>query len=236
VKEITSTGSSVDEAIETALKQLKASRDEVEVRIIDEGKKGFLGIFGQKPAIVNVKLLKNEKENEDYNPLKDTVSELLTKPSEQINKYDKDPVDEAKKFLKEVIRNMGVSATVQVQRQKKTVYFNLVGEKLAILIGKRGQTLNSLQFLTQLVANRYSDDYIQVILDAENYRRRREETLTQLAIRLANKVAHTKREVPLEPMPSFERKVIHTALVNDDRVKTYSLGQDPNRYIVIAPK
>lgn len=236
MKEITSTGSSVDEAIETALKQLKASRDEVEVRIIDEGKKGFLGIFGQKPAIVNVKLLKNEKENEDYNPLKDTVSELLTKPSEQINKYDKDPVDEAKKFLKEVIRNMGVSATVQVQRQKKTVYFNLVGEKLAILIGKRGQTLNSLQFLTQLVANRYSDDYIQVILDAENYRRRREETLTQLAIRLANKVAHTKREVPLEPMPSFERKVIHTALVNDDRVKTYSLGQDPNRYIVIAPK
>lgn len=236
MKELTSTGSSVDEAVETALKKLKASRDEVEVRIIDEGKKGFLGIFGQKPAIVNVKLLKAELETDDYNPLKDTVSELFAKPSETVRVYEKDPVDEAKKFLKEVIRNMGVSATIQVQRQKKAVYFNLVGDKLAILIGKRGQTLNSLQMLTQLVANRYSDEYIQVILDAENYRKRREETLTQLALKLANKAVHTKREVSLEPMPSFERKVIHTALMDDERVKTYSVGQDPHRYVVITPK
>ncbi|MDQ0163725.1 RNA-binding cell elongation regulator Jag/EloR [Bacillus alveayuensis] len=239
MKEITSTGSTVDEAVKSALEKLKATMDEVEVRVIDEGKKGFLGIFGHKPAIVHVKLTKMEEEIDEYNPLKETVSQLIensTNFTSDLKELEKDPADEAKKFLEEVIQKMGVSARVNVKRDKKVVYFQIEGEKLALLIGKRGQTLNSLQLLTQLVANRYSKEYIQVVLDAENYRQRRQETLSQLAIRLAEKAVQTKREIPLEPMPSFERKIIHTALVDDDRVKTYSVGRDPYRHIVIAPK
>ncbi|WP_243292739.1 RNA-binding cell elongation regulator Jag/EloR [Bacillus sp. FJAT-47783] len=238
MREITSTGSTVDEAVNSALEKLKVTKDEVEVRVIDEGKKGFLGIFGQKPAIVNVKLVKEDVAAEEFNPLKETVSELFPKSSETAaiqEEIEVDPVDEAKIFLKKVLKNMGVEAFIHVKRDKKTIHFNMEGEKLAILIGKRGQTLNSLQLLTQLVVNRYSKEYVQVVLDAENYRKRREETLIQLAKKLANKAVKMNQEVSLEPMPSFERKIIHSALVNDNRVETYSEGTDPHRYIVIAP-
>lgn len=146
-----------------------------------------------------------------------------------------DPVEEAQKFLQNVVSTMGVSATIDVKRNGKNVTFNLSGEKIAVLIGKRGQTLNSLQYLTQLVANRFSDQYLNIMVDAENYRGRREETLIQLAERLADKVTRTRQNVSLEPMPSYERKVIHTALVNHPKVKTSSNGSDPNRHIVISP-
>ncbi|MEH7224760.1 RNA-binding cell elongation regulator Jag/EloR [Bacillus sp. JJ1566] len=204
MKQITATGQTVDEAVESALAQLSTTRDRTEIQIIDEGKKGIFGIFGTKPAVVKV-----------------TVKI--------------DPVEEAQKFLEQVVSTMGVPATLDVRRNGKNVTFQLSGEKIAVLIGKRGQTLNSLQYLTQLVANRSSDHYLNIIVDAENYRGRREETLVQLAERLADKVRRTKQDVKLEPMPSYERKVIHTALANNAKVKTSSSGSDPNRYIVISP-
>jgi len=122
-----------------------------------------------------------------------------------------------------------------VQRDGKQVQLVLTGEKIALLIGKRGQTLNSLQYLTQLVLNRYSNQYLTVILDAEDYRNRRNETLIQLAHRLAQKAVKTGKDVALEPMPSYERKVIHTALSENNRVKTFSDGAEPHRFIVITP-
>ena len=124
---------------------------------------------------------------------------------------------------------------VEVKREGKLVYFTLTGEKIALLIGKRGQTLNSLQFLTQLVMNRYSEQYSTVLLDAEDYRKRRIETLVQLAERLAQKAVRTRQTVALEPMPSYERKVIHTALMSNKKIKTYSDGTEPHRHIVISP-
>ncbi|MDR4890495.1 RNA-binding cell elongation regulator Jag/EloR [Fredinandcohnia sp. QZ13] len=204
MKQVTATGQTVDEAVESALAQLSTTRDRTEIQIIDEGKKGIFGIFGTKPAVVKV-----------------TVKI--------------DPVEEAQKFLEKVISSMGVQAKLDVFRNGKNVTFQLSGEKMAVLIGKRGQTLNSLQYLTQLVANRFSDHYLNIMVDAENYRGRREETLVQLAERLADKVSRTKQDVKLEPMPSYERKVIHTALANHAKVKTSSSGSDPNRYIVISP-
>ncbi|MBD8071238.1 RNA-binding cell elongation regulator Jag/EloR [Bacillus sp. PS06] len=204
MKQITATGQSVDEAVESALAQLNTTKDRTEIVIIDEGKKGIFGIFGSKPAVVKVTL----------------------KP---------DPVEETAAFLQKTVDSMGVTATIEISRNGKNVTFNLSGEKLAILIGKRGQTLNSLQYLTQLVMNRYSNQYLNVMIDAENYRGRREETLTQLAERLAAKAVRTRQDVPLEPMPSYERKVIHTALINNKKVKTFSSGTDPNRHIVISP-
>ncbi len=146
-----------------------------------------------------------------------------------------DAIEEAKNFLTDVANKMGSPVDIEVIKEGKQVQFILSGEKIALLIGKRGQTLNSLQYLTQLVINRYADQYVNVLLDAEDYRKRRNDTLMQLAERLAFKAVRTGQRVSLEPMPSYERKVIHTALMGNKRVKTYSDGVEPNRYIVITP-
>lgn len=221
MREITSTGQTVEDAVKKALKELNVEQEQVDIRIIDEGKKGLFGIFGQKPAIVHVKL----KETSE-------LTDALLKWNENT---DLNPLDEAKNFLEQVIKEMGITASVDIKLEEKTAYFNIKGENLAILIGKRGQTLNSLQYLTQLVANKTSTDYVPIILDAENYREKRRETLTQLAVKLADKVVKTNKEFSLEPMPSFERKIIHSTLMEDERVQTYSVGTEPNRYVVIAP-
>lgn len=146
-----------------------------------------------------------------------------------------DAIEEAKNFLTDVANKMGSPVDIEVIKEGKQVQFILSGEKIALLIGKRGQTLNSLQYLTQLVINRYAEQYVNVLLDAEDYRKRRNDTLMQLADRLAFKAVRTGQRVALEPMPSYERKVIHTALMGNKRVKTYSDGVEPNRYIVITP-
>ena len=131
---------------------------------------------------------------------------------------------------------MGAPVTIDVEKNGKQVKFILSGEKIALLIGKRGQTLNSLQYLTQLVINRFSEQYLNVMVDAEDYRERRNETLIHLAQTSCTKGSSNRKEVSLEPMPSYERKVIHTALVENKKIKTYSSGEDPHRHIVIAPK
>jgi spoIIIJ-associated protein len=205
VKQTTATGQTVKEAVESALAQLQITEDRADISIVDEGKKGIFGIFGARPAVVKVSVIK-------------------------------DPIEEAEKFLLDVSEKMGAPVTINVEKNGKQVKFILSGEKIALLIGKRGQTLNSLQFLTQLVINRFSGQYLNVMVDAEHYRERRNDTLIQLAQRLAQKAVQTKKEVSLEPMPSYERKIIHTALVKNKKIKTYSSGEDPHRHIVIAPK
>jgi spoIIIJ-associated protein len=146
-----------------------------------------------------------------------------------------DPIEEAQKFLTQVSEQMGAPAKIEIKRDGKHVHFIMSGEKIALLIGKRGQTLNSLQYLTQLVLNRFSNQYLTVILDAEDYRKRRNETLIQLSHRLAQKAVKSGKDVTLEPMPSYERKVIHAALSENKRVKTFSDGTEPHRFIVISP-
>jgi spoIIIJ-associated protein len=146
-----------------------------------------------------------------------------------------DPIEEAQKFLTQVSEQMGAPAEIEIKRDGKHVHFIMTGEKIALLIGKRGQTLNSLQYLTQLVLNRFSNQYLTVILDAEDYRKRRNETLIQLAHRLALKAVKSGKDVTLEPMPSYERKVIHAALSENKRVKTFSDGTEPHRFMVISP-
>lgn len=205
MKQTTATGQTVKEAVESALAQLQITEDRADISIVDEGKKGIFGIFGARPAVVKVSVIK-------------------------------DPIEEAEKFLLDVSEKMGAPVTINVEKNGKQVKLILSGEKIALLIGKRGQTLNSLQFLTQLVINRFSGQYLNVMVDAEHYRERRNDTLIQLAQRLAQKAVQTKKEVSLEPMPSYERKIIHTALVENKKIKTYSSGEDPHRHIVIAPK
>ncbi|MBP1994600.1 RNA-binding cell elongation regulator Jag/EloR [Paenibacillus eucommiae] len=147
-----------------------------------------------------------------------------------------DAFEEAALFLQEIFRTMKVTITIDQRKDKEGAIFNMSGSELGILIGKRGQTLDALQYLVNIVANRYSDSHLRIILDAENFRERRRKTLEELASRLASRVIKTKKEVILEPMSSQERKVIHFELQDHPVVKTYSKGEEPNRRVVIALK
>lgn len=203
MKEITASGQTIDEAVKTALEQLHTTEDNVEIEIIDEGKKGVLGIFGTKRAVVRVAIAKNQ-------------------------------IEQAEKFLKDVVENMQVQVDVQTKEDGNHVTFDLTGEKIALLIGKRGQTLNALQYLTHLVLNKDGKQFYTATLDAEGYRERRKETLQALALKMADKAKRLNKKVALEPMPAYERKIIHSALQNSD-VSTYSDGTDPHRHVVIKP-
>jgi spoIIIJ-associated protein len=203
VKEVTAVGQTVDAAVESALAQLKTTKNQVEIIVVEEGKKGFLG-FGSRTAKVIVR--------------------------KKVN-----PVETVEEFLKDVCEKMGVPVKIQIKQNGRNILYELSGEKIALLIGKRGQTLNSIQYLAQLVINRESKEYLKVLLDAEGYRERRKQALIQLAERIAYKAVKIGKEIPLEPMPADERKTIHTALVSFKGIKTYSSGEDAKRHIIIAP-
>lgn len=145
-----------------------------------------------------------------------------------------DALEEAIAFLEEVFRTMDIQVNIDREQTDDGVQFNLNGKELGILIGRRGQTLDSLQYLVNIVANRYSSSHVRIVLDAENFRLRRKQTLEELSNRLAMRVIRTRKEVVLEPMSPQERKVIHSQLQNHPEVKTFSKGEEPNRRIVIA--
>lgn len=147
-----------------------------------------------------------------------------------------DALEEAAKFLEDVFRTMDIQVNIDRENTDDGVQFNLIGKELGILIGRRGQTLDSLQYLVNIVANRYADSHIRIVLDAERFRQRRRQTLEDLSNRLAMRVVRTRKEVVLEPMSPQERKVIHSQLQNHPEVKTFSKGEEPNRRVVIALK
>ncbi|MCR4943119.1 MAG: protein jag [Clostridium sp.] len=203
MKSIDMTGKNVDEALEKALHQLNATKDEVKVEIIDEGVKGFLNIIGSKPAKVRVTLKKNY-------------------------------VDEAKEFLKNVFDKMNVKAEIFVEENDDNVYIELVGSNMGSIIGYRGETLDALQYLVSLVVNKNHDaKYKRIILDAEHYRSKREETLKRVAYKTADKVRKRRKAFKLEPMNPYERRIIHSALQDSNDIVTYSEGEEPRRRVVI---
>jgi spoIIIJ-associated protein len=147
-----------------------------------------------------------------------------------------DPLGEAKRFLQEVLKTMKLDVSIDQVEEEDHVLLNIVGPNLGMIIGRRGQTLDSLQYLVNIVANRKNKDHLRVVLDAENYRARRQETLEDLADRLASRVIRTQKEVVLEPMTPLERKIIHSRLQNHPKVSTHSQGEEPNRKVVIDLK
>lgn len=199
----------VSEAITEACQKLSVTSDRLDYQVIEEGSSGFLGI-GSKPAVIKA-AVKIEK---------------LSVP------------DVAKKFLHDVFNSMDMVVTVDVDydEDKRTMDIEISGSDMGVLIGKRGQTLDSLQYLVSLVVNKEVEEYIRVKLDTENYRERRKETLENLAKNIAYKVKRTKRSVSLEPMNPYERRIIHSALQNDKYVTTYSEGEEPFRRVVVALK
>ena len=229
------TGKTVDAALDVALDQFRTSSDCVEYDVIEKESNGLLGLFS-KPAKIRVRL----KENAD-------VLEEEVKPVSVEEVVEETPVvaiDEgqmtktAENFLREVCDKMGVDATFEIScdSEDSRININIVGKDMGLLIGKRGQTLDALQYLTSLVVNKESGTYYKVKLDTENYRARRKETLENLAKNLSSKVKKTKRPVALEPMNPYERRIIHSALQHDKYVETYSEGEEPNRKVVIAMK
>lgn len=200
------TGKTVEEALKSALKQLNTTEDKIDFTVIEEGSKGFFNIIGAKPAKISVK-------------------------------KKRDRILEARKFLNDIFYNMNIKAEINIEEEKDIIKINLIGPNMGTIIGYRGETLDSLQYLTSLVINKAKEDkYKRVVLDTENYRQKREETLKRLANKIAHKVKESGKRVKLEPMNPYERRVIHSELQNNDFVKTSSEGKEPYRRVIIELK
>lgn len=205
LKETEKTAKNVDDAIKAAMDELHvANRDEVNVEILEEGTKGFLGL-GSKDAQVKV-------------GIKDINAAI------------------AKQFLGNLFLAMGIDVGIEATSGDGILNIDLSGESMGIVIGKRGDTLDSLQYLTSLIVNHENEDYVKVVIDTENYRAKREESLLALASRLAAKVARSGKKYTLEPMNPYERRIIHASLQGNESVTTFSVGEEPYRKVVIAPK
>lgn len=230
----------VNEAVEAALKELGAAKEDVEIEVIDEGSKGFLGI-GARDAKVRVTLKgaakPAKKAYKDEKPAKKTEnSEKKAKSPVKKAVSNTDAVNTAAKFLNDIFNAMNLEVEVDAKIEDDTVSIELSGDNMGIVIGKRGDTLDSLQYLTSLVVNQESEDYIKVSIDTENYREKRTEALIALSNRLAEKVTRNGKKFTLEPMNPYERRVIHSNLQDSETVTTFSIGSEPYRKVVIAPK
>lgn len=225
MKQITQIGATTEEAISLALQKLGVARERVNLEILQEGKKGFLG-FGTRPAEIRVTLL--EEPPVETESLQD-IEEPQQQPVEVI-----DPLIAVGQYLRNIAVEMGATdTTVEVKEKGKQVYFQMESEKAALIIGKRGQTLNALQQLAQLMLNQEVKQFKTALVDVGNYREKRKESLKQLAERTANKVVDTNITYKFEPMPSNERKILHNALAHRLDVETYSEGKEPKRYLVV---
>lgn len=201
------TGKTVDDALTNALVEFGVTSDQIDYEVLEKGSSGFLG-FNSKPAKIKAR-----------------------------KKYT--VVDHIRNFLSQVFAAMGleVEILINASAEEENVYdVELKGAEMGVLIGKRGQTLDSLQYLTNLAINKHSDTYTRVKLDTEDYRKRRKDTLENLAKNIAYKVKRTKKAVSLEPMNPFERRVIHSALQGDRYVETHSEGEEPFRHVVVTLK
>ena len=256
----------VDDAINEGLARLGTTSDKMEVDVIERESSGFLGLFGKhdakvrvrlkeiKPApVVEKKVVKDTKpasvrNNVETKTEEKPVADIQRKPKKKFDEIEKiEPVSadrqekakaDAIKFLTDVFKAMKLEASINVEfdAAENELSIDVKAEDMGVLIGKRGQTLDSLQYIVSLAINKDSNEYVKVKLDSENYRIRRKETLENLAKNIASKVKRTGRQVSLEPMNSFERRIIHSALQGDPDCETFSEGNDPYRKVVVKPK
>lgn len=251
-------GTDIEEAVKLALIDLKLTKDEVDVIVLEEPSKGFFGI-GSKLAKVRVVPKKKEVIAESEPVIEEVVKVVAEeKEPEQKNNSNKRRNDKKRKekrksvipkepednlvpleehaaldFLKDITEKMGLQLNITAKAGEESLYVDINGKDSGTVIGKRGQTLDAIQYLTSLVVNKDEDKYTRVVVDAENYREKREKTLEQLANRLADKVVRTKKNVRLEPMNPYERKVIHATLQSNPNVTTKSEGEEPYRRVII---
>lgn len=233
------TAKTINGAIDEALKKLDTTIDKISYEVIQEPSKGFLGLLS-KPAKVVVTLI--EEKLPENKILEKRIPKIVSEDEFKREKIEPKLINEnapeiAKQFLTEIFEKMKISVEVDAKiNDKNNLLIELKGEDIGIIIGKRGQTLDSLQYLVNLVVNKGEFSYMSVNIDTEDYRERRRKALENLAINLSKKVKATNKSVILEPMNPYERRIIHSKLQNDRFVKTYSEGEEPFRYVVIAPR
>ncbi len=197
-------GKSVDEAIKAALDELGCNMEDVVVEVLEEPSKRLLGFIGNKPAIVRVSIVEK-------------------------------PENEASQVVEELLQKMKIEYQIDnVERDNGVTRINIIGKDMGLLIGRKGETLNALQFLAGLMVNRKREQKMRIVLDVEDYRKKREQSLEALALRLSEKVKQTQKNVIMRPMNPQERRIVHTILQEDPQLVTYSMGDEPNRKVVIA--
>ena len=254
-KTIEKSAKTVEDALKAAIEELGVNENEIDYEIVEEASRGFFG-FGAKPAKIRVTVKEDGKNDE---PINEVVSDVInektdmkekkensiesisepSEPSEQTemqHNLDEEKIETAKRFLQDVLADMKLKVTIETIISENDYTFNIHGEDLGMLIGKHGQTLDALQYLVNLASNRNESKRIRFIVDVENYRSRRTETLKNLAKNLADRAIKMNQEVKLEPMNRHERKVIHVSLQDNDKITTCSRGEEPFRYIVISPR
>lgn len=205
MKSIEVEGKNIEDALSKALKELDTTKENVEVKVLEQGSKGFFNVIGFKPAKIRVSM-----------------------------KYDY--IKEARNFISNILKCMDIIADISIVEEDDIIKINLSGKKMGLIIGYRGETLDSIQYLLSLIVNKKHDlPHKKVILDTENYRSKREETLKGVAIKSANRVIRIGKVLKLEPMNPYERRIIHSALQDNELVNTYSEGEEPLRRVVIEP-
>ncbi len=228
------TGKTVDDAITEACRNFTITSDRLEYEVIDKGTAGIFG-FAAKPATIKARIFNPDAPKEEAPKAEEKTEEKKEAAAEKTESEPAVPAADPKEFLNKVFAAMNMDVKVSVEMNENEMNIDLSGDDMGVLIGKRGQTLDSLQYLTSIVVNKGQKEYIRVKVDTENYRSRRKETLENLAKNLAYKAKRTKNPVSLEPMNPYERRIIHSALQNDKYVTTHSEGEDPYRKVIITP-
>lgn len=208
MKSVIKMGKTIEEAIEEAIKELNVNKSDVDIEILEEPSKGLLGLIGKKNAKVKVTVVN-------------------------------DPIEMSENLLKEILKNMDIENEFIINKKDNSINIEITeisSSDMGIIIGKRGNTLDAIQYILSLNANKDREDYIRILLDVKGYRAKREKTLRQLAQNMAKKAKRTKRPVKLEPMNPYERRIIHSALQNIEGIITFSEGEDPYRRVVIHEK
>lgn len=234
MRSVEKTGRSVEEAIQEALDELGIERDEAEIVVLEEGSKGLFGLLRGRSARVRVGLKSDIMASR-------TGSDrtAMTSSDEEARRLEDErnaAIERGRLFLAGVLERLGITAGIEIREDDDIVHMNVTGTDLGILIGRKGQTLDSIQYLVNIVANRQGHVRVRIVIDAEGYRERREQFLRGMALRMAERVRRRGRKVVLEPMSALERRVVHMALKDEEDVTTYSEGKDPYRRVVIVRK
>ena len=230
-KTIISEGRTTNEAIEKGLKQLRVSKDRVEIKVLEnEEKRSFFSILAPRVVKVEMKLKEDKKEKKEKKEIKPKKVIELTKEEKQIAK------ENIKKFMDEILVQLPENTVYNISESELGINVEITNSNLGFLIGYRGETLYAMQNILSAIAGKSIEKKVRVILDIEGYKEKREKTLEELAEKVAKTVIRTRKPIKLEPMQAYERKIIHSKLQHNDKVQTESIGEEPNRRIVISLK
>ena len=221
-------GKNLDEAKKAAAAALGVDADDILYEVIENATSGFFGLKA-KPCIISAWL-----EEDEAAPEKEKNVQAEKKKEKRKSSCSDEDAKKAEDFLSRTLSLMNIEAKLNVLKEDDSLNIEVSGENMGMVIGRRGETLDALQYLTSIIVNKDKNDYTKVSLDAENYRKKRAEALEKLANKVADKVVKNRRNFTLEPMNPFERRVIHSALQNNSKVTTYSVGEEPNRRVVVS--